>query len=403
MCADKLGFSPGDVFRQYCWNGPWRTIDCPYLKWQRVTDPQTSHEGARKYLPNPVNSVRVDDLQLAARAECCIEQWGGHAGTSDKRIRMNGHEWIKIPESSSMGPERPESYQYMRYPVAAIPLEQLREGDNEFELSCANQISHLIHGIGWGQWGIYGMIFRIYYDSGKPHPDGHLVSPAWKDERCLSLALEPGEAQTSDRIDRIDFLGLYEDFDHDGDGQYREWHYRFRYGRLMDHLGTVHGIPWEATIDTSWIPEQREPMRIMARITDYDGISRVSSAVELPWSRGEEKCLMYTPRDVPDCWQSRDGQRHSCAVDIPDNLDQAKAARMIVSTWNGYEADEIGINGEKLLTRIGRNHDFAQSEVDIPLSVLREGENEVYTFGSTPHHGIEVLWPGPVIKVRYGI
>ena len=74
---------------------------------------------------------------------------------------------------------------------------------------------------------------------------------------------------------------------------------------------------------------------------------------------------------------------------------------MILSTWNGYEAEEIGLNGTKLLRRIGRNHDFACTEVEIPLSMLVGGENEVYTFASTLQHGIEVLWPGPVIKVRY--
>ena len=74
---------------------------------------------------------------------------------------------------------------------------------------------------------------------------------------------------------------------------------------------------------------------------------------------------------------------------------------MLVSTWNGYGAEEIGVNGEKLLPRIGRNHDFALSRAEIPLSVLRTGENMIYTHGTTPHHGIEVLWPGPVIKVRY--
>jgi len=401
MGADRLGFSPGDIFREYRWNGPWRIIDCPYRNWQRVTDPQTNHEGARKYLPNPVNTIHIDDLQDAVRAECCLEQWGGHAGTSDKRIRINGREWIEIPESSLMGPKRPESYQYMRYPVVPIPLDQLRQGLNEFELSCGNQISHLIHGIGWGQWGIYGVIFRIFYDSDKPHPDGQLAAPTWTDDRCFSIALEPGSAESSDRIESIDFLGLYEDFDHNGDGEYREWHYRFRYGRLLDHLGTVRDIPFEATIDSSWIPEQSEPMEIMARITDYYGISRISVIAELPWTRNREECRMYTSRDVPVCWQSRDEQRHSCTIDVPVDLGKAIAARLILATWNGYEADEIGINGLKLLPRIGRNHDFACSEVDIPLSILREGKNEVYTFASTLQHGIEVLWPGPVIKVRY--
>jgi hypothetical protein len=391
-----------DVFREYRWNGPWKTIDCPYVNWQRVTDPGTNHDGAKKYLPNPVNTVAIDDLRDALRAECCIEQWGGHAGTSDKKIRINGHGWIEIPESPYMGSERPESYQYMRYPVVDVPLDQLRQGNNEFELSCSNQVSHLIHGIGWGQWGIYGVIFRIYYGPGKPHPGGRLGPHVWKDDRFLSIALEPDDSATSDRIDRIEFLGLYEDFDHNGDGRYRQWHYRYRHGRLVDHLGTSCTHPFQITVDTEWIPDQDQPLKIAALITDYAGITRRSAEAEIPWPARRAMCRMYKPRNVPACWQSRDGQRHSCSIDIPDNLKRAVEARLVVASWNGYEADGLGINGRQLVQRIGRNHDFALNELGIPPSVLRQGDNEIYTYGSTPHHGIEVLWPGPVIKVRYG-
>ena len=31
--------TPGSVYRQFTFRGPWNTIDCPFTGWQRVTDP----------------------------------------------------------------------------------------------------------------------------------------------------------------------------------------------------------------------------------------------------------------------------------------------------------------------------------------------------------------------------
>ena len=403
MNVDHIGFAPGDIFREYHWNGPWRIIDCPYFLWQRVTDPHSEHQGARKYLPNPVNVLYVDDLGLATKAELCIEQWGGHAATSEKKIRVNGHEWIEIPESPNMGPEPPENYLYFRYPLIPLSLDQIHEGNNDLEVTCGNQTAYKIGDVGWGQWGIYGIILRVYYSPDKPHPTGKIISPTPNStigER-VSLQFEADESPSSDLVERVEFIGYYEDFDHNGDGLYDEWHYRFRYGQLKNHLATADTVPYDTCWDTSWIPEQQRPLKMMARVTDYHGISSISPIIEGIRLERRYNVKMYTPYDVPAHWMSRAGKMHSCKVDIPDDLDNAVAAQMVFTSWNGYEAAEIGINATKLFPRIGRNHDFAYTEVEVPLHLLKQGVNVLYTEGTTLQHGIEVLWPGMVLKVKY--
>ncbi|HHW11277.1 MAG TPA: hypothetical protein GXX29_15080 [Firmicutes bacterium] len=129
---------PGEIFREYSWAGPYVNAS----RWQRVTDPQARHPGAAKHLPNPVNTICLDDLELATKAELYLEQWGGHAGTTAKRLRLNGNDWIDLPESPYLGPAAPESYQYMRFRTLPIPLSQLREGDNTFEFTSGGQIAH---------------------------------------------------------------------------------------------------------------------------------------------------------------------------------------------------------------------------------------------------------------------
>ena len=81
------------------WKGPFVNAG----NWQRVTDPDARHEGAAEFRPNPVNTVAIDDLDRAVGAEVVLEQWGGHAGTSDKRLRLNGNDWIAIPEPAIPG------------------------------------------------------------------------------------------------------------------------------------------------------------------------------------------------------------------------------------------------------------------------------------------------------------
>ena len=45
-----------------------------------------------------------------------------------------------------------------------------------------------------------------------------------------------------------------------------------------------------------------------------------------------------------------------------DDLGKAIAAKIIISTWNGVAADEIGINDEKVVTRVGQDHDLSCEE-----------------------------------------
>lgn len=389
--------APGDVFREYVWKGPWVNAG----NWQRVTDPNAPHEGAAEFLPNPVNRITIDDLDQAVRAEVTIEQWGGHAGTSHKRLRLNDGEWMVIPEPSAIpgnaGQQaQAECYQYFTYPSVALPLDQIRPGDNTFEFTCDGQICY---NFGWGQWGIYGVTFRVYYDDSKPHASGRLISPAWGASfgDSLRIALE-GDPD----IELVDFLALYEDFDYEGNGVYREWHHTYRYGRIQRHLGSVEEPPYAVTWHTEWVPDQPESVRIAARVRGANGVMSLTQPVgDLALSRTDRSVKLYKPFDVPGGWQTRAGGRQACKVFIPHDLSQALAAKMILTTWSGAHADAIGIGEQTVVARVGRSHDYSYDEIDVPLAHLHAGTMELFTRSATEHHGIEVLWPGICLKVQY--
>ena len=197
---------PGDVFREYYWYP--RNAD----GWQRVTDPETTHPDARKNLPNRINWIKFDDLAGVVRVEVYIEQWGGHAGTSAKRLRLNDHDWIEIPVPAAIPGDTgltpcPEGYQYFTYPTVPVPLDQLQVGLNTFEFTSGPQVCF---NNGWGQWGVYGVTFRLYYDDTQPHATGRITSSAAHSTfgDSVHLRLE----STNPDVAQVDFIGLYEDF-----------------------------------------------------------------------------------------------------------------------------------------------------------------------------------------------
>jgi hypothetical protein len=50
----------------------------------------------------------------------------------------------------------------------------------------------------------------------------------------------------------------------------------------------------------------------------------------------------------------------------------------------------------------GKTHHYAYSCFQIPKDMLRQGENIISFHSETEHHSCEVLWPGPMVVVRYG-
>ena len=384
---------PGDVYREY----PWR----PEEKWQRVTGPNVEDERAKAFLPNAVNQIAIDDLRLARRVEACIEMLLCHAGTVAKKVRIGGGPWIEISESelipgtSGQGPPDSE-YQYMRYPIVDIPLDQLHQGENTFEFTCANGSAL---GGWWPQWLLYGVTFRVYYEGEKPHPTGRIVSPSGGSvigDRPTFLAAASGPSP----IRRVDFVGLYEDFNWAGDGDYRQWQCRYLFGEIHSHIGSVTEEPWQVTWDNGWIPTQREPIKVSARITDETGICFVAPAVEGLRLARPYSVRMYRPYDVPRSWSTRAGRRHECKLDVDCDLTIATAAKIVMVTWNGVAAEEIGIGGKKVVDKVGKNHDLSHDEFPVPVDLIRPGTNRLHTFSRTEHHGIEVQWPGMVLLVK---
>ncbi|HSQ75981.1 MAG TPA: hypothetical protein VLT13_10510, partial [Bacteroidota bacterium] len=216
-----LSPQPGDIYREYG-----RIMEGD--DW-RVTDPNVDvnvYPDAANFLPNPTLSLSIDDLAGATRAEAVINIWGGHLGTYGKRISFNGNSWIDIPELGSGNgiPSGSDGYNYLSESdmVIPIPLGHLVQGNNTFQGTNSGQTGP--YSFGWGQFGWYRIIVRVYYDGSKPHSTGSITSPS----NGATLAEDPTvSASVSGETDRVDFLAYYDGYDTDGDGVYQEYHHDY--------------------------------------------------------------------------------------------------------------------------------------------------------------------------------
>ena len=383
---------PGDVFREFRWTNVQGDAGGALRVGGRV-----GYDGSGIALPQEF------DLSHATRAEVVVEKLLCHDGTRGLAISVNDHPWIDVPEAAGI-PQPAWEYQHHTYPVAPVPLAQLRPGKgNQFRMRVSDK-----HPWNWPQHLIYGVHFRIYYDAAlKAHPVGRLTSPQAGAVLGDQAQLRIEASSPNGAIHRVDYVGRYEDVNFEGDGVYRQWHYRYRRGDLLSSIGAATAAPWRITWDTSWVPDQPRPFQLAAWVTDETGLIYVTESVKgLTLNRVDTSVELCKPYDVPTKWVTRSGEKTE-KFRITGDLTDAIAAQLVWVSWSPGYLHGIRINGREVFQREGPKYDYYAHRVTLDdPSVFRRGENELTT-GLTPKydgktvHGAEINWPGIMVLIRY--
>jgi hypothetical protein len=394
---------PGDIFREYHYTSDMIVEFDPGSK---RTDPKAL---LRRSISGRERNVDIWDLEDAERAEVSLEFWGGHPGTSDQKFRVNRGDWVQIPQISGT-PTNPRCYFRMLPGTLhqSVPLSQLKQGRNMFEFRAGPQVCHSID---WGIYKVYSFTVRIYYNDSKPHPTGAIISPSagasFSDMPVLETRAEGSPAAprktefTPGPVRKVEFVGLFEDFNWEGDGVSRQWHYQTEQGAMRRHIGSATEAPYRATWDTRWVPDQSEPVRLAARITSVHGVTYMTPAVEARLVRSVRSVKMYKSGPIPEVFGVRVGKRMTCTVPVPDDPADASDARLAVSTWAGNHADAFGFNDRKIVDRVGKDDFYSYDLVPFNPKILRRGDNEFFVFSNTKEHAVEINWPGPAVLLEF--
>lgn len=394
---------PGDVFREYTWWNQQGDAGGSYRVGGKRGEIYPNRGSKYKYINTPVILETPFDLEGAVKAEVVLEKILCHNGTHGLAISVNENEFLPVPESSAI-PEPQWEYQHHTYPVVPLPLSYLKSGaENSFRLKVDST-----HSWNWPQPLIYGVHFRIYYDANiKSHASGGIVSLKNGDNIGMEVRLKVDAASPVERIKQVDYIGLYEDVNFEGDGRYTQWHYHFYHGDLIHHIGTAKNWPYQLTWDTSWVPDQPATMQIAARIVDDTNLIYFTPAITgLKLERKRYKVELCKPYEVPPSWVTRK-KEFSEKIDIQGDLKKAVAAQLVFNSWSPGYMNGIYINGVKVFDQQGPRYKYFEHHIPISdLSVLKRGPNIIKT-GKTPLHngsmvhGMEVNWPGIMLLIQY--
>jgi hypothetical protein len=382
---------PGEVFREFIYN------PSPGFHWGEL-DPACTRENVKSWARRTPKFLNLD-IKDAVRAEMTVEYWGGHIGTSQQRVNVNDNEWILLPQPHNT-PGDPQCYYrtLLGNEAIALPLQNLKQGANKVIFTCSKQTCYDFN---WPFYWIYSFTIRVYYKTSLPHPTGQITSPVAGSEIGDNPVIKVS-ASAKAGVKQVDVIGYYEDFDWDGNGVFTEWQYQTRYGVMYHHVGVTTCAPYEIIWGTSWVPDQEQPIKLAAKITDEHGVCYMTPVVQnISLKRKDRSVKMYKAYDVPEKFGVRVGDLMSCKIDIPDDVKKENVVRLVLSTWSAAHSDYFALNGKLLSERLGAVHDYSYDSVPVPAGAAKKGVNVFQILATTREHALEVNWPGPVLLVEY--
>ncbi len=402
-------FAQGIFFREY-----WAEFD-PEIsnskgRMLRVNDAELSlHEvyGKRpEALSNGFTFINVpEDLFELQAAELYLEVWGGHPGTANKRVIVNGKQIYPLGNFGSK--EKNCTYSY---PVIPLKVQHLVSGQNAFQFACDRGETF------WGHFIIDEAAVRCYLKA--DHPD--LKKNDLQDFKAR-VKLQSQTSTLPDRVNislsysehyeksitSVEYFGRYKGFDDNGNKLDNDWHGYTRDRKYVNHIGQVASPPFALTWDTSMIPSQSGPMALKALVHLKGGFHYFTEVLDgLVFPAYRNTVELYKCTELPKPFWSRASKPATVTINLPRDPANAKSARLMVRVWDGGEGtvkEPFKINGHPYSITSGRAiHDLVFTNVEVDIKHLKAGANTLTLLSDTEHHGIEVLLPGPCLLLRYG-
>ncbi|MEM7657459.1 MAG: hypothetical protein AAF399_15100 [Bacteroidota bacterium] len=390
---------PGELYREYVWLPDMLREDEAFLRVggkldYRNLEAEGLQEGGWLAFGHPL------ELQGAIRAELVLERVGSHEDTRNLRLKWNDSDWLAVPDFPEL-PHPQADLMFHNYPVVPIPLAQLRAGkSNAFQLEV-----DATQRWGWPQNIFYGFTLRVYYDGADRFDEWVLQAVGKKGQlgERVPLAIS---GPALDEVASVAYLGHYTDLDWEGNGIYHQWHGHPHQGELRNHLGTATEAPFALTWRTDWVPDQPRPMEICARIRLKDGRiyqTQALKGLELARDYSVELCRPY---QQPFNWVTREDS-FEARLPVHGEVAQADSLLLAWRSWSPCYANGVYLNGHQVFDRVEPCYDYAEHRVPMSASNrLKSGENHLAT-GKMPLvdgqmvHGMEVQWPGIMMKVKY--
>ncbi len=399
----------GMIFREYPWTPEQAKDEGKFLRVGGKLDytinedhfPQDLHRDGFITLDADV------DLSKVIGAEVIVERVQSHEDTKNLTIQFNGGKPIPLPEPVLISKPATDYmfHSNIRVPVAIADLKAGNQ--NTFKLKVNKDQAW-----GWPQNLIYGVVLRLYYASDRATAYGVQKSARMKrvfdgtnQKEVLSEVIY--NMIDAPDIASVEYIGLFEDVNLQGDGKYRQWQFRHHRGKREGQLGIRYEAPFEMRLNPDILPDQLDPVRIIALATDTNGLTRVIPVDNGLKIKRNHSVTLLKPWKQPPFWTTRNGE-HEQYFNSPVSGSEVKEASLFWNSWSPCYSEGIELNGtvqaadKKVPCYDAHWHDWLLAEI----GGIKKGKNVLKTLKTPLHdgemvHGMEVQWPGIMLKVKH--
>ena len=351
---------------------------------------------------NGMMQIYIDeDLSLITDAALQVEYWGGHPGTTNKRVTVNGRTTYALRETGTATGHCTQSHM-----VTPLKTTDLVNGYNVFQFACDQGESF------WGHFIVDDAALRIGLRD--DHPDVHTYGLDAFDA-VLRASAGAGEtvalslvAPTDPPIAKVVYIGYFDGYDENGTSSGLDWHGITQRREEIHVLATATEPPYSGSWDLSMVPDQ-DGIGVAAIVhfdlpKEIDHLTPVVRGLATPARPAE--VWMRSAADLPIPFWSRVGRRRGCRIPLDVDPAGIERAELRVVVWDGGAGTvetPFTLNGHPLPIESTGDHMAHYHTVSIDPGLLRRGSNEFAVLSDTEHHGIEVLLPGPALVMRRGI
>lgn len=380
-------FNPHFNSRQLRVNGPLVTLHPVFSK---RSEPRSSG----------LARIELEHLLLDVHSvKLYCEIWGGHPGTMNKRVGINGKSLYHIPQ---VGTE--EGFLTHQYPEIRLPRTDLVRGYNSLQFTCDNEDTF------WAHYIVDNAALRVRLPrqnervSGKGLDNFEATVIARLDPVRQVVTLELSvPSGLGKHIARVHYQGRYLGYDENGNGETFDWHGMTKARQPLDWIGETREAPFRLEWDTSLLPAQ-EGVQVRARIEfhDLEGLhyrTSPTAGFALSPREGTQVRIVHTT-DFPDHFWSRAGKKKVATIDLPLDPARIRRAELRLISWTGGPGEVkeyFTLNGTFFPVADGHDHQVHSHRMPVDPSILRRGANRIELLSDTLHHGIEILKPGPAL------
>lgn len=371
----------------------------------RVNSPETSihpdfmfRSEARE---NGMMQILIEeDLCKVERAFLYAELWGGHPGTENKRVSINGRSTYQIPEVGTADENCTHSY-----PIISLKITDLVNGYNAIQFACDRGKSF------WGHFIVDNACLIVILKN--DHNDlknfeltdfyPQIISENLDDEKvkiCLSCP-----SSFMETISEVCYFGYYKGYDENGNCQTEDWHGFTKDRRPTANIGNTNTPPFEIFWDICMIPDQNNiAIGALIKFKETQNISCLTfSPKKIETPNRNNLIKLYDSNDLPKPFWSRANNKKTCNIYLDLEPDQIEKAEMHVVLWDGGRGtidEHFKLNDFSIPVAGNGHHDIIYRIVDVDPKLLQKGLNEISLLSDTDHHGIEILLPGPALMIR---